>query len=191
MSSHDGSSGTGRRMPYQTAFADAYQDVLSDMLGQAGSRNLLPLVYALRHNDIQLARALLGFARERALTVADADAALAVLELAEGALSGQVQKDVCARVASNLLDEAYEQLLADRRFDRYFSAICASSAARLAMHVQEPASLDDATEVIRAAASLARMSSPKTDSRQSVTRTIERAHEYIREAVSKRQRPQA
>jgi len=112
---------------------------------------LVPLVYAARENDDRLARALLAFARERASSTPDEDAALAVLEVAEATLAGHIEKDVCKRVADNLRVEAFETALRDQRFDRYFGAHCISAAARLAANVHDPRSAKDAVEVIQAA----------------------------------------
>lgn len=144
--------------PWSTAYEQAIAQLFER---SARGDEVLPLLYAQRGNDARLARALLEFARlhARPRPDADADAVEAVLELADAALCGNVDKDLCAKVAENLLEEAFERLLADQRFDRYFNCQCASAAARLAAKVSEPDSLRDAVGVIRAAAALARLDS--------------------------------
>jgi hypothetical protein len=160
------------------------REALRALGGVRQDETLRSLLEGLRRNDDRLVRALLGFARERALEVRDVEAALAVLELADAALRGKVRKDVCARVAANLLDEACDELLRDQRFDRYFISRCASSAARLATRAGEPDSLRDVTEVIRAATALARVARPPSDAPEhAAAASRELAAQCIREAL--------
>ena len=118
---------------------------------------LIPLVYAAGSNDERLARALLRFARDRTEAVGNSDEAMAVLEVADATLAGDIDKDVCTSIARNLLDEAYRQLAEDSRFDHYFSCMCASSAASLAARVDDPSSMPIAVDVVRSAVALARV----------------------------------
>jgi hypothetical protein len=75
--------------------------------------------------------------------------------VAESTLTGAINKDVCVRIADNLVDEAYQRFESDRRFDRYFFCHCAAATARLVARVDHPASAKDATEaVLSAVASL-------------------------------------
>jgi hypothetical protein len=176
--------------PPDAPFADSWERAIDAALQGDDQRGLLlPLVYARRHNDARLARALLEFAREHAETLDDPDAALGVLELADAALSGRVDKTLCQTLAGNLLDEAYAQVHEDKRLDRFFGVQCASSAARLASRVQEPESLGDAVEVIRAAEAMTRTSVPPGDSSarsragEAAVRVRRRASERIRRVL--------
>jgi hypothetical protein len=124
---------------------------------------LIPLVYAARANDGRLTRALLRFAYDLALRLRDTEAALAVLEIAEATLEGRFDKDVCARIAENLIDEAYARVALDRHFDHYFFCHCAAAIARLSSHVQSSDSARDAIEAIQSAAAALRVHSPDSD----------------------------
>ncbi len=138
-----------------TPFDEAYRRLVSRaQAGGAQSETWLPLVYARRSNDRRLARALLAFARERTAPLEGVDAARSVLELADAALDGQLDRDLCSRLAHNLLDEAYARVSEDKRIDRFFGEKCVSSAARLASRVEDPVSLRDAIEVIRSAVAM-------------------------------------
>ncbi|HEX7480521.1 MAG TPA: hypothetical protein VF331_22165 [Polyangiales bacterium] len=124
---------------------------------------LIPLVYAARANDGRLTRALVRFAYELSLRFTDVEAALAVLEVADATLAGRFDKDVCARIASNLIDEAYERFARDRQFDHYFFCHCAAAIARLSAHVESGESARDAIEAIQSAAAAMRVHTDDPD----------------------------
>ncbi|MGD8861152.1 MAG: hypothetical protein PVI30_14185 [Myxococcales bacterium] len=176
--------------PPDAPFADSWRRAIDAALqGDDQSGLLLPLVYARRNNDARLARALLEFAREHAESIDEPDAALGVLELADAALAGRVDKTLCQALAGNLLDEAYARVHEDKRLDRFFGVQCASSAARLASRVQDPESLQDAIEVVRAAVAMTRSRVPAADAAartragDAVVRVRRRASERIRRAL--------
>lgn len=125
--------------------------------------HLISLLYARRSNDERLARALLGFARDRTDESSRTDEAKAVLEVAESTLDGTIGKDVCSTIADNFMDDAYDRFLSDKRFDQYFSCHCIGSAARLVATVTQPESVRDAVEVVRSAISVARLTAPGDD----------------------------
>ena len=66
-------------------------------------------------------------------------------------LLGELGKDLCLRIAENLVNEAYERVTADRRFDRYYFCHCAAAVARLSARVRETSSARDAVEALQSA----------------------------------------
>jgi hypothetical protein len=129
---------------YEASFDQAFEKL-------EGGDALIPFVYAAGENDERLSRGLLAFAYEIALCLPNADEGFAMLEVAESTLSGAISKDVCIRIADNLVDEAYRRFESDRRFDRYFFCHCAAATARLVARVDQTASAKDATEVVLSA----------------------------------------
>ncbi len=141
---------------YEASFDEAFSNLDQGDL-------LIPLIYAARANDGRLTRALLRFASELALRMTDTDAALAVLEVAEATLYGRFDKDVCARIAQNLVDEAYDRFAQEHHFDQYFFCHCAAAIARLSAHVESDDSARDAIEAVQSAAAAMRVHNPDSD----------------------------
>jgi hypothetical protein len=140
---------------------------------------LVPLVYAAGHNDVRLSRALLRFAHEVSLLLEAPDEALAMLEVAESMVMGELGKDLCIRIADNLIEESYERFMADRRFERYFYCHCAAAVARLASRVHDAASARDAVDAIHSGVSALRAAGHEDDST-----TLRLAARLIREEIT-------
>jgi hypothetical protein len=170
-----------QRMPDETrsAWMSAYEAGFDTAFATCERGDwLVPLVYAAGDNDVRFGRALVRFAYEAALDLDDAEAAFAVLEVADATLDGAIGKDLCARIAGNLVDEAYTRFAQDRQFDRYFFCHCAAAVARVAANIAQPSSARDAVEAIQSAVAAVRFH--REDAEAVITRL---AAKCIRQAL--------
>lgn len=158
----------GLRLPDETgsAWSSAYETSFEHAFASCERGDwLVPLVYAAGGNDERFGLALVRFGYEAALDLTDVEEALAVLEVAESTLHGTLGKDLCARIAENLIDEAYARFEQDRRFDRYFFCHSAAAIARLCAAVTQPGSARDAVEAIQSAAAALRVNDEHAETR--------------------------